>query len=312
LTFVGWQSITDKLFHAISQKENHMTLLHIGLALIVNVIWGFSFVAAKVAMEQYPPLLFTSLRFFLVALLLCWFLRPVKGSMRIVFAISLLVGIVHFTLLYLGLNAAGGVSAVAITIQLVAPFSLVMAVIFLGETIRWRRVLGLLLAFSGVMVLGFDPIVFNHLTGVMLVAGAAFCMAGGIILMRKANGVGAMAMQAWIAAISFPVLLVFSLLFEQGQVEAIMTVNWASVAALMFTVVVTTIVAHGSWYYLVQKYPVSVLTPYGLLAPLFGVGFGVFVFDEPISWKFIVGGMITLAGVLIINLRTASKLETQD
>ena len=289
-----------------------MTPLHIGLALVVNVIWGFSFVAAKVAMEQYPPLLFTSLRFFLVALFLVWFLRPIKGRMRIVIAISVLVGIVHFTLLYLGLNAAGGVSAVAITIQLVVPFSLVMAVIFLGETIRWRRVMGLVLAFGGVMILGFDPIVFNHLNGVMLVAGAAFCMAGGIILMRKADGVGAMAMQAWIGVISFPVMLVLSLLFEEGQVEALVTLNWAPLAALMFTVVVTTIVAHGSWYYLVQKYPVSVLTPYGLLAPLFGVGFGVFLYDEPISWKFVAGGLVTLLGVLIINLRTASKLEKKD
>ncbi|OUR80036.1 hypothetical protein A9Q83_02380 [Alphaproteobacteria bacterium 46_93_T64] len=289
-----------------------MSLPHIGLALIVNIIWGFSFVAAKVAMEQYSPLLFTAMRFLLVALLLAWFLRPVKGSMRMILAISLLVGVVHFTLLYLGLSIAGGVSAVAITIQLVAPFSLVMAVVFLGETIRWRRVMGLLLAFGGIMILGFDPIVFNHLNGVLLVAGAAFCMAGGIILMRKLSGVGAMALQAWIGLISFPILLVFSFMFEQGQIEAVMTLNWRPLLALIFTVVITTIVAHGSWYYLVQRYPVSVLTPYGLLAPLFGVGFGVFLFDEPISWKFIIGGVVTLIGVLIINLRTAGKLETKS
>lgn len=286
-----------------------MSLPHIGLALIVNIIWGFSFVAAKVAMEQYSPLLFTAMRFFLVALFLVWFLKPVKGSMRMVFAIAVLVGIVHFTFLYLGLNAAGGVSAVAITIQLVAPFSLIMAVLFLKETIRWRRILGLILAFGGIMVLGFDPIVFNHMTGVILVACAAFCMAGGVILMRKVKGVGAMAMQAWIGVISFPVLLILSLIFEQGQLEMVMSLNPWPLAALLFTVVITTIVAHGSWYYLVQRYPVSVLTPYGLLAPLFGVGFGVFLYDEPISWKFIIGGVITLVGVFIINLRTAEKHE---
>ena len=284
-----------------------MALPHIGLALLVNFIWGFSFVAAKIAMDQYSPLLFTSMRFILVALFLAPYLKIVPGRMKFVLSIAMLVGVTHFTFLYLGLNTAGGVSAVAITIQLVAPFSLIMAVIFLKETIRWRRIVGLLLAFIGVMVLGFDPIVFDHLSSAMLVATAALCMAGGIVLMRQAIGIGAMQMQAWIALFSFPILLSFSFVFEEGQVTQIMSSNWESVLALLFTVVATTIVAHGTWYYLLQKYPISVLTPYGLLAPLFGVCFGVLLYDEPLTWKFMLGGAITLAGVLIINLRNAEK-----
>ena len=284
-----------------------MALPHIGLALLVNFIWGFSFVAAKIAMGHYSPLLFTSLRFILVALLLAPYLKIAPGRMKFVLSIAMLVGVTHFTFLYLGLNTAGGVSAVAITIQLVAPFSLIMAVVFLKETIRWKRIVGLVLAFIGVMVLGFDPIVFDHLPSAMLVATAALCMAGGIVLMRQAIGIGAMQMQAWIALFSFPILLGFSFVFEENQVQQVMNVNWEAILALLFTVVATTIVAHGTWYYLLQKYPISVLTPYGLLAPLFGVCFGVFLYDEPLTWKFILGGVITLAGVLIINLRNAEK-----
>jgi O-acetylserine/cysteine efflux transporter len=288
-----------------------MSPAHIGLALLINVIWGFAFVAAKVGMEHYSPLLFTALRFLLVALFLVAYLRPVKGRMRIIIAIAFLVGIAHFTFLYLGIATTGGVSAVAITIQLVAPFSLIMAILFLKETIGWRRILGLVLAFAGVMVLGFDPVVFNHLDGVSLVAAAAFCMAGGIIFMRLAKGVGAMEMQAWIALISFPIMLLFSVMFEEGQIESVMSPQLPSLIALLFTVVITTIVAHGSWYYLLQKYPITVLTPYGLMAPIFGVCFGVVLFDEPISWKFLAGGLLTLIGVFIINMRNASKSQSE-
>jgi O-acetylserine/cysteine efflux transporter len=287
-----------------------MTLPHIGLALLINVIWGFAFVAAKEGIAHYSPLLFTALRFLLVAVFLAFYLKPVKGSMKTVAAIAVLVGIIHFSFLYFGLFVAGGVSAVAITIQLVAPFSLIMAVIFLKETVGWRRIVGLLMAFGGVMVLGFDPAVLDQINGVILVAMAAFCMAGGIILMRLVQGVGTMAMQAWIGLISFPVMLALSFIFEQGQYEAITTFELRSFAALIFTAVITTIVAHGGWYYLLQKYPVAVLTPYGLLAPVFGVGFGVFLYDEPISWKFIMGGALTLAGVFVINIRTAKKSVT--
>lgn len=288
-----------------------MTLPHIGLALIVNIIWGFSFVAAKVGMEQYSPLLFTALRFFLVAVFLIGYLKPIPGRKGIVFAIAILVGVIHFTFLYFGLSIAGGVSSVAITIQLVAPFSLIMAVFFLGETIRWRRILGLAMSFGGIMVLGFDPIVFNFLEGAALVAMAALCMAGGIVLMRRVTGVGTMTMQAWIGALSFPVLMILSLIFETGQIDSITTSNWQPVAALLFTVVATTIIAHGSWFFLLQRYPVTVLTPYGLLAPVFGVAFGVILYDEPLSWKFIVGGAITLAGVFVINARTAKKTASK-
>ncbi|WP_369405877.1 DMT family transporter [Sneathiella glossodoripedis] len=159
------------------------------------------------------------------------------------------------------------------------------------------------------MLMGFDPIVFDYLTSASLVAGAALFMAAGVILMRQATGIGAMQMQAWIALISFPILFVFSYAFEDDHLSQLLTLNLRHVAALLFTVVATTIVAHGSWYYLLQKYPVSVLTPYGLLAPLFGVGFGLVLFDEPVTWRFIVGGAVTLAGVFIINLRSAEKLK---
>ena len=289
-----------------------MTLPHMGLALLINVIWGFSFVAAKIGIEHYSPLFFTALRFLLVALFLFPFLKPVKGSMKMVAAIAVLVGIIHFTFLYLGLSIAGGVSAVAITIQLVAPFSLVMAILFLGESVGWRRVLGMALAFGGVLILGFDPIVFDHLDGVVLVALAALCMAGGLILMRMVQGVGTMSMQAWIGLISFPGMMALSFMVEEGQIAAALDFNWMAVSALLFTTLITTIIAHGGWYHLLQIYPVSVLTPYGLLAPVFGVGFGVFLFGEPLTWKFIVGGLITLAGVFVINIRTAAKAEERQ
>lgn len=284
-----------------------MTLPHIGLALAISVIWGFTFVASKVGLDHYSPLFFTSLRFLLVAALLFPFLRLVKGSMKSVVWIGVTVGIFHFSFMYLGIEAAGGVTAVAIASQMIAPFSLILAVIFLKETIGWRRVLGIILAFTGVMVLGFDPVIFDQLEGVVLVTIAALFMSVGLILMRQIKNVGTMNMQAWIAVLSGPPLLVLSLTTETGQWASVLATDWEAAGAIAFIVVVTTIISHGSWYYLLQRYPISVLTPFGLLAPIFGVIFGVVIFSEPISMKFLAGAAITLVGVAIINMRTAAK-----
>ena len=94
-------------------------------------------------------------------------------------------------------------------------------------------------------------------------------------------------------------------LAHQGGIDYAM--GWEAVGALAFVVVVTTIFAHGGWYYLIQRYPIAALTPFGLLAPIFGVAFGVVLFSEPITLRFVLGGIVTLAGVAIINLRTAKK-----
>ena len=284
-----------------------MSLPHIAMALVISAIWGFSFVASKVGLDHFPPLFFTALRFLLVAVLLSPFLKIVKGRMKAIFWIALTVGVFHFTFLYLGIFAAGGVTAVAITSQLIAPFSVILAVVLLKETIGWRRILGIVMAFGGVMVLGFDPVIFDQLEGVILVAIAALFMSVGLILMRQIQNVGTMSMQAWIGAISALPLMLLSFTLETGQMASVVSMGWEAAGALAFVVIVTTILAHGGWYYLIQRYPIAALTPFGLLAPIFGVAFGVVLFSEPITLRFVLGGMLTLAGVAIINLRSAKK-----
>ncbi len=284
-----------------------MSFPHIVMALVISAIWGFSFVASKAGLDHFPPLFFTALRFLLVAILLSPFLKIVKGRMKAIFWIAITVGVFHFTFLYLGIFAAGGITAVAITSQLIAPFSVIMAVVILKESIGWRRILGIVMAFGGVMVLGFDPVIFDQLEGVALVAVAGLFMALGLILMRQIQNVGTMSMQAWIGAISALPLLLLSFALESGQVASVVTMGWEAFGALAFVVIVTTIIAHGGWYYLIQRYPIAALTPFGLLAPIFGVAFGVILFAEPITLRFLLGGAITLVGVAIINLRTAKK-----
>jgi O-acetylserine/cysteine efflux transporter len=287
-----------------------MSLPHIAMALVISAIWGFSFVASKAGLDHFPPLFFTALRFLLVAVLLAPFLKIVKGRMKAIFWIAVTVGVFHFTFLYLGIFAAGGVTAVAITTQLIAPFSVLLAVILLNEKIGWRRILGIIMAFGGVMVLGFDPVIFDQLEGVILVAIAALFMSVGLILMRQIQNVGTMSMQAWIGAISTLPLMLLSFAIEVGQLNSVASMGWEAAGALAFVVIVTTIIAHGGWYYLVQRYPIATLTPFGLLAPIFGVAFGVVLFSEPITLRFVFGGLITLAGVAIINLRSAKKADS--
>ena len=47
----------------------------------VVITWGMGLVFAKAAIGHFPPVFLMSLRFFLTALVLVWFVRPPLGQM---------------------------------------------------------------------------------------------------------------------------------------------------------------------------------------------------------------------------------------
>jgi len=281
-----------------------MHIQHIAFAICIALVWGFTFIAAKAGVTAFPPLWFTGLRFVLVALLLSFYIRPLGARLRPVLLVAATAGVIHYGLFYLGIRLAGQVSAIAITVQLVSPFSLLLAALMLQEHIGWRRILGMALAFAGVVVLGFDPVIFRHIDGLGLVMLAAMSMSLALILMRRLRNVGVLELQAWIALVSAPPILLLSLLLERGQMAAMLGADWIGIGAVAFTAVGASILGQGGWYYLLQRYPVSQVTPFGLLAPVTGVLFAVLIYDEALSLRFLAGGSLTMIGVAIITLRS--------
>ena len=107
-------------------------------ALAVIVIWGLNFVVGKIGVAQIPPLLLMAVRFALVAALLAPFLRPLGRSWGLVIAISVVLGGLHFGLMFSGLQGVDAGPA-AIAIQLTAPFSAILAAVYYRERMgRWQ------------------------------------------------------------------------------------------------------------------------------------------------------------------------------
>lgn len=288
-----------------------MTPADVLLALLANTAWAFNFIAGKAGVEHFPPLFFTTLRFAIVLTLLFPWLRWVPGEMTRVFQVGFVMGVGHFSLMFAGLAAGGDVSSVAIATQLYVPFSAVLAVIFLKERMELRRIAGISVAFGGVVVIGFDPIVFHHLDALLLISGAAMAMAVATILMRGMRGVGVFTLQAWIALIAAPSLLLLSLLFEQNQLASLQTAGWWEMATPAYSAVGGSLVGHGIVYYLLRRHPVTLIAPFMLLTPVLAVIFGVTFWGDSLSWKLVLGGMTTLAGVAVINMRQLQSRPKQ-
>lgn len=275
--------------------------------LLICVIWGFNFVAAKVGVREIPPLLFTALRFSILAIALLPFLKPARGRMRAVVVIALFNGAIHFGLMFIGI-AMTAASVVAVVAQLNVPFATMLSIFFLGEVVRMRRWLGIALSFLGVTVVSFDPHVFDALTGVLFATGAALSAAIAAVCMRSLSNVGVFQLQAWTAVITAPLLLGASLLFESDQTGAIMNAQPITWAALLFTTIGASLIGHNVYYYLLQRYEVSLIAPLSLLSPLLGVVFGILMLGEHVSVRIVLGALIAFIGVGVLAFPSRKKV----
>lgn len=275
------------------------------LALLIGItlIWGINFVVSKVGLAEIPPLLFTFLRFLALGLLLLPLLRVRRGQMSALIVAAVLSYGLNFAFTFCGLALAENVSSVAIASQLGIPFTTLLSVALLDEVVRWRRWTGIALSFAGVLIIGLDGQITTHWLSLALVVAGAFIGSLGLIAVKKLRGFKPLELTAWFAWISLPILLPLSLLIERPTLEMLTHVSAGGWAALAFTTICGSLIAHTGYYHLVRRYPVTSVAPLTTLSPVFAVMFGVLLLNDQLTPRLITGGIFTLVGVLIITLR---------
>jgi len=280
-----------------------MRLRDIALAVGVMVIWGCNFVVVKFGLEDFPPLLLTGLRFCLVALTLIWFVpRPDGRTMRQLAVLSVTLGSLHFSLMFLGLTRIDA-SVASIAVQLQVPFAALLAAVVFKDYLGWRRALGMALAFVGVVIVAGAPTVVPELGFLLLIVGASLVWSVANIQVKALPAVGVFTMNAWISAMSGPQLIVLSLIFEDDQLDAIANAGVAGWGAVLYMAVLVTVVGYGYWYKLIERYSTNQTMPFTMLVPVSGIISGVLLRGEPFGWELAVGALCTMAGVGVIVLR---------
>ncbi len=276
-----------------------------GLATIVVTVWGINFVAAKLGTRELPPLLFTAIRFAFVALAVIPFFPRPRGQLRLIGLLSLVLGVGHFGILYVGIKGLDAATA-AIALQLCMPFSALVAAVAYGERLGPRGLSGMVLALAGVVLLAGEP----HrpdLLSLGLVVFAALAWALSNLVVKRLGPIRPLLLNGWTCLFAVPPLLLLSALVEHGQIDALRNAGWTAWGAMAFTVVAASLVAYTLWYRLIARQPINRVVPFTLLNPVIGVASGVLALGEPLSWQKLVGGALTLAGVAVIQLRAPAE-----
>ena len=276
---------------------------------LICMIWGLNLVFSRWVISEggLQPLFFAAVRFLGIVILLSSFLRPLPSNLPTLFLISMGIGAIHFALLYMGLANADA-SSVAVVGQLGVPFATIMSMVFLKETVGWKRGTGIFFAFAGAIIISVDPNNFTLELGLLYVVVATFIASATGILMKRMDPIHPLQMQAWVGLFSFAPLFVLSYVFESGQEDIVQNSDWRLWGVLMFSIVVVSILGHGGFYALIKKYEISLLSPLTLMTPVWGMVFGIVMLQEAVSPNLIVGAAISLGGVLVITLRPNRKL----
>ena len=65
------------------------------------------------------------------------------------------------------------------------------------------------------------------------------------------------------------------------------------------------VIANSGLYFLLERYPVNLVTPFSLLSPIFAVIGGILFLDDVLTVGLMIGGGLILCGVTWINRRAA-------
>jgi O-acetylserine/cysteine efflux transporter len=282
-----------------------MPLLHVVFALVVVTLWGGNFIAAKYQLFHLPPFFATGLRFVLVALLVVWWVKiPTRRELKAIALLSMLAT-AHFSLPYVGMSMGLNISSTAIVAQMGVPFSCLLGAIMLSDRLGKWRLSGMVIAFFGMSIVLGSPNALDHPLAFMLtLAGAFFWGLSNIVMkMEHVEQVNVMQMLGWMSLLAAPQLLFISAVLEPGAWQTLETIPMSASLGLLYTVVLSTLVAHGLWYFLIKSHPITYIAPYSLMVPVLGTWFASIFFGEQITWHILLGGLITLAGVAIIVIR---------
>lgn len=284
-----------------------MRALHILLAVSVAAVWGINFVAIKIGLRDFPPLLFTALRFMLAATPLL--VLGVKGGppapWRHVLGIGLAIGAAQFSLLFTGISLGMPPGLSSLVLQSQAFFTVLFAALFLGDRPGLRPLAGMAVAFGGIALIALEMPVGGSLLGLGMVIAAAVAWGGGNIFMKLAKAPDLFRLMLWVSLVPPLPLLLLSLAVEgpERMAQALSAPTWQGLASLGYIAAGATLYGFAAWGFLLRHYPASLVAPFSLLVPIFGLSSSALVLGEDFSPAKIAGAALVFSGLTITVLK---------
>ncbi len=278
-----------------------MRLQHLALVLVVIVVWGFNFVVIKVGLQEIPPLLLCASRFILTSIPAVFFVKFPSTSFKMVALYGLIMFVLQFACLFVGMSLGVTPGLASLLVQTQAFFTTLLAIQFFEAKLHKWQVIGGIVAFSGIGLVGMNIGGSATLSGFILVVGSAALWSIGNVISKKIGKVNMFALVIWGSLVAWPPLLALSYFFEGPEkiLYCLQHPSWLSVGSVLYITFLSTLFGYGTWSFLLHHYSLPIVAPFTLLVPIVAMASSVIVLGESLqSWK-VFAGVLVIIGLCI-------------
>ena len=271
------------------------------IASLVPIFLGFGFVIAKPAFESFPPILLMGIRFIFAASILIWWFPIPRGYLKKIFVASFIANTLQYSITYTGLNLIDA-SAAVLLVQTEVPFGVIFAYFMLKEIPTLRALIGISVAFVGVYILTGSPNLDGKFIGIALtILGSAIWALGQVIVKPLSKEINPLALVAWLAFFSGPILIGFSNFFEGNSLNYIKNASFNHWMIAIYIGFIMQPITYGCFYYVLKNNPIYKVLPIVTMGiPPTGLLAAIFILGEKPTTELFVGGTVIIIGVIMI------------
>ena len=296
------------------------------LAIIVTtVLWSSSLIFAKLIFAEVGPIVFVALRYTLA----CPFLlvvtlqhkrkqtiTDVKNNWKILLVAGLSGPFISQILQYIGLEMTTASDALLL-LNLTPIFAVILAAPVLNEKLTSEKIVGLVLATIGAMLIvmnttpEFATFDLWRLLGDLLVIVSTFFFAvNGIAGKIAIKSVDAVSTTFYSTLFAIPFIWISATLLD--DVTVLLTMSVQAWLVVMWVAIVNTVIAFVLYYESMKHIEASLVQIMFNLIAVWGVLMSVFVLSETVTYFQILGGTVTVIGVVIAQLAQARRKNNED
>lgn len=278
------------------------------------IMWGSTFVVTKAAAREIPPLTLAALRFLIAAIVLIPIAALRGGLKRLprpvpVWTMVLMgvVGTATFTVLFNYSMIYGSASQGALIYALGPAMVAIAAVMFLGESLSKRRLVGIALSVGGVVLVVVggeqDASAPAPLLGALCMVAVVISWAAYTVFAKQLADADQVIVIACVYVIGTVVLLpAVAVELLRGGLPHPSAQAWLGT---LFLGVVASALAYIVYGYVLRELDASLVGVYTNLDPIVGVITAVVFLGEALYAGQMVGGLIAMAGMWLASSQTA-------
>jgi O-acetylserine/cysteine efflux transporter len=206
----------------------------IALAALTSVIWGFAFIATKMALEGFSaPTDRPQVSDRVLA-------GAPAASPSNTWPLLILIGLTLFTgqflLLFFAFEKGLPPGVASVTQQMQAFFTVSLAAVFLGDMPTVRQCVGMAVAFIGLTLIGWTVDAQLTVLALGLAMGGALSWAVGNVLVKRTRDTPMFALMAWLSLVPpIPALAVSTVYDHQPfLVPQLIHATWMSLLAALY------------------------------------------------------------------------------